>query len=44
LSGIIQTALGAPRDGASVTQRSLMGVDANTVPMTLKAAAIFLAA
>ena len=44
LSGIIATALGAPQGGASVTLGSLMRVDADAVPMTLKAAAILLAA
>jgi hypothetical protein len=44
LSGIITTALGAPRDGASVTRDEPMNVDADTVPMALKIAAIFLAA
>jgi len=44
LSGIIAAALGAPRDGVSATQDLLMSVDADTVPMTLKAAAIFLVA
>jgi hypothetical protein len=42
LSGIITTALGAPR-GASVTRDGPMNVDADTVPMALKIAAIFLA-
>jgi hypothetical protein len=41
---LIATALGAPRDGASVTRQALMNVDADTVPMSLKVAAIFLAA
>jgi hypothetical protein len=46
LSELIVPALGAPRDGASVNRDALMHVDANTdtVPMSLKVAAIFLAA
>jgi hypothetical protein len=44
LSELIATALGAPRDGASVTLDALMNVDADTVPMTLKVAAILVAA
>jgi hypothetical protein len=44
LSELIATALGAPRDGASVTRDALMNVDADTVPMSLKVAAILLAA
>src|ERR1700722_13951261 len=44
LSEVIATALGAPRDGASVNRDALMNVDADTVPMSLKVAAIFLAA
>lgn len=44
LSEVIATALGAHRDGASVTERSLIDADADRVPMTLKAAAILLVA
>jgi hypothetical protein len=44
LSELIATALGGARDGASVTPDALMNVDADTVPMSLKVAAIFLAA
>ena len=44
LSEVIATALGAPRDGASINRDALMNVDADTVPMTLKVAAIFLVA
>jgi len=44
LSELVATALGDPRDGASVNRHTLMHVDADTVPMTLKVAAIFLAA
>jgi hypothetical protein len=44
LSELIATALGAQRDGASVTRDALMNVDADTVPMSLKVAAILLAA
>jgi hypothetical protein len=44
LSQLIAAALGAPRDGASVNRDALMNVDADTVPMSLKVAAIFLAA
>ncbi len=44
LSELIATALGAPLDGASVNRDAHMNVDADTVPMTLKVAAIFLAA
>jgi hypothetical protein len=43
-SDVIATALGAPRDGASINRDALMNVDADTVPMTLKVAAIFMAA
>jgi hypothetical protein len=43
LSELIATALGAPREGASVTQDALMNADADTVPMSLKVAAIVLA-
>ncbi len=44
LSEFIATALGAQRAGASVTRDALMNVDADTVPMSLKVAAILLAA
>jgi hypothetical protein len=44
LSELIATALSAPRDKASVNRDALMNVDAGIVPMSLKAAAIFLAA
>jgi hypothetical protein len=44
LSELIATALGAPRASASVSRDALMNVDADTVPMSLKVAAIFLAA
>jgi hypothetical protein len=44
LSEVIATALGAPRDGASVMRDALMNVDADTVPMSLKVAATLLAA
>jgi hypothetical protein len=44
LSELIATALGAPRRSASVTPDALMNADADTVPMSLKVAAIFLAA
>ncbi len=44
LSELIATALGAPRDGASVMRDALMDVDADAVPMPLKVAAILLAA
>jgi hypothetical protein len=44
LSEVIATALGTPRDGTSVNRDALMNVDADTVPMSLKVAAIFLAA
>ncbi len=44
LSELIATALGAQRDGASVTRDALINVDADTVPMSLKVAAILLAA
>jgi hypothetical protein len=44
LSALIATALGAPGEGASVNRDAFMNVDADTVPMSLKVAAIFLAA
>jgi hypothetical protein len=44
LSELIATALGAPRGGASVNRVALMNVDADTVPMSLKVAAILLTA
>ena len=44
LSEVIATALGAPRDGAPISRDAPMNVDADTLPMTLKVAAIFLAA
>jgi hypothetical protein len=44
LSALIATALGTPRDGASVMRDALMNVDSDTVPMPLKVAAILLAA
>jgi hypothetical protein len=44
LSELIATALGAQRGGPSVTRDALMNVDADTVPMSLKVAAILLAA
>jgi hypothetical protein len=44
LSALIATALGTPRDGASAMWYALMNVDADTVPMQLKVAAILLAA
>jgi hypothetical protein len=44
LSAVIATALGAQRDGASVTRDALTNVDADTVPMPLKVAALLLAA
>jgi hypothetical protein len=44
LSELIAMALGARRDSASVSQDALMNVDADTVPTTLKVAAVFLAA
>jgi hypothetical protein len=44
LSELIVTALGAPGDRASVNRVALKNVDADTVPMSLKVAAIFLAA
>jgi hypothetical protein len=44
LSELIATALGAPRDSASANRDALMSNDADTVPMSLKVAAIFLAA
>jgi hypothetical protein len=44
LSELIATALGAPRGGASVNRNALENVDADAVPMSLKVAAIFLAA
>ena len=44
LSELIATALSAPRDKAAVNRDALMNVDADIVPMSLKAAAIFLAA
>jgi hypothetical protein len=44
LSELIATALGAQRDGASVTRDALTNVDADTVPMSLKVAAILLGA
>jgi hypothetical protein len=44
LSELIATALGAKRDGASVTRDAPINVDADTVPMSLKVAAILLAA
>jgi hypothetical protein len=44
LSERIASALGAQRDGAPVTRDALMNVDADTVPMSLKLAAILLAA
>ena len=43
LSEVISTALGAQRDGASVTRDALENVDRDTVPTTLKVAAILLA-
>jgi hypothetical protein len=43
VSELIATALGAPRDGASITRDALRNVDADTVPMSLKVAAIILA-
>ena len=43
LSELIATALGAQRDGASVTRDALMNVDADTVPMSLKVVAFLLA-
>jgi hypothetical protein len=44
LSDLIATALAAQRDGASGTRDALTNVDADTVPMSLKVAAILLAA
>jgi len=44
LSELIATALGAPGDRASANRDALVNVDADTVPMPLKVAAIFLAA
>jgi hypothetical protein len=44
LSALIATALGAPGEGTSVNRDALMNVDADTVPMSLKVVAIFLAA
>jgi hypothetical protein len=44
LSELIATALGAQRDGAPVNRDALLNVDADTVPMSLKVAAILLVA
>lgn len=44
LSELIAAALGAPREGASVNRDTLMNGDADTVPMSLRVAAIFFAA
>ena len=44
LSELIVTALGTPHDGGPVTRAALVNVGADTVPMSLKVTAIFLAA
>lgn len=44
LSELIVTALSTPHDGGPVTRDALVNVDANTVPVSLKVTAIFLAA